>query len=64
MNMQYLSITQQYDRYEAGYQYLSDNFSPSAPFMFPELIDHLLRCLDCSLSEAQFKRDAKTMFNI
>jgi hypothetical protein len=63
MKMQYNQIRQQCDMYEAAYIYL-ENLGHHIPYMFPDLIPHLLRCLDAGVSEDQFKRDAKTMFNV
>ncbi|MEG8244226.1 hypothetical protein [Pseudomonas paracarnis] len=64
MKMAYNQINKQYDQHEAAYRYLEDSFGHHVPYMFPDLIPHLIRCLDVGASETQFKRDAKTMYNI
>lgn len=64
MKMQYNQIKQHYDQYAAGYKYLEDWFGCHVPYMFPDLIPHLIRCIDYGFTEAQFKRDAKTMYNV
>lgn len=64
MKLAYNQIKQQYDMYEAAYHYLEDWHGHHVPYMFPDLIPHLIRCLDAGVSESQFKREAKTMFNI
>ena len=64
MKMQYSQIRQQYDMYEAAYLYLEDWYGCHVPYMFPDLIPHLIRCLDAGTTEEQFKRDAKTMYNV
>lgn len=64
MKMSYNQINKHYDQYEAAYRYLEENFGHHVPYMFADLIPHLLRCLDAGVSEAQFKRDAKSMYNV
>ncbi|MFF5866808.1 hypothetical protein [Pseudomonas sp. NPDC012596] len=63
MKMQYRDIRNHYDPYEAAYIYL-EQLGHHIPYMFPDLIPHLLRCIDNGVSECQFKRDAKMMFNV
>lgn len=64
MKMQYNQIKSQYDQYEAAYKYLEDWYGHHVPYMFPDLVAHLVRAIDYNVSESQFKRDAKTMFNV
>ncbi|MNJ21180.1 hypothetical protein D3C77_155260 [compost metagenome] len=64
MKMQYNQIKNTPDQYEAAYIYLEQWFGSHVPYMFPELCGHLVRCIDYNVSEAQFKRDAKTMYNV
>lgn len=64
MKLQYDQIRQQYDQYEAAYKYLEDWYGHHVPYMFSDLVSHLVRSVDYGVSEAQFKRDAKTMFNL
>ena len=64
MKPQYNQINKQPDPYEAAYLYLEETFGAHVPYMFADLIYHLLRCLDTGVGEAQFKRDAKTMYNL
>ena len=64
MKIFYNQINKQHDQYEAAYRYLEESFGHHVPYMFADLIPHLLRCIDAGVSEAQFKRDAKTMYNI
>lgn len=64
MKLLYNQINTQPDQYEAAYLYLEHSFGHHVPYMFSDLIPHLLRCVDAGVSESQFKRDAKTMYNI
>lgn len=64
MKLAYNQIKKQYDEYDAAYRYLESSFGHHVPYMFADLIPHLLRCLDTGVSETQFKRDAKNMYNL
>ena len=64
MKLAYNQIKQQYDMYEAAYRYLEDWYGHHVPYMFADLIPHLIRCLDTGISESQFRRDMKIMYNI
>lgn len=64
MRIQYNQIKHAPDQYEAAYHYLEQWFGSHCPYMFPDLVGHLVRCIDYNVSEAQFKRDAKTMYNV
>lgn len=64
MKLAYNQIKQQYDMYEAAYRYLEDWFGCHVPYMFPDLVSHLVRSIDYGVTENQFKRDAKAMYNI
>lgn len=64
MKMQYSQIKNHYDQYEAAYKYLEDWYGHHVPYMFPDLVGHLVRAIDYNVSESQFKRDAKTMFTV
>lgn len=64
MKIQYSQIRNAPNQYEAAYHYLEQNFGHHVPYMFSDLVAHLVRCVDYNVSEAQFKRDAKTMFNV
>lgn len=63
MKIQYSQIRNTLDQYEAAYIYL-EQWGSHIPYMFSDLVAHLVRCVDAGVSEAQFKRDAKTMFNV
>ncbi len=64
MKIQYNQIKLAPDQYEAAYIYLEHNFGPHVPYMSPDLVGHLVRCIDNNVSESQFRRDAKTMYNV
>lgn len=64
MKIQYGQISKQYDQYEAAYKYLEDWYGHHVPYMHPDLVAHLVRCLDYGVTETQFRRDAKTMYNL
>ncbi|KOP59856.1 hypothetical protein OX90_09485 [Pseudomonas coronafaciens pv. porri] len=64
MKIRYNKILNQYDRYEAAYKYLEDHYGAHVPYMHHELVSHLVRCLEGGVSEQQFQRDARHMYNI
>lgn len=64
MKIQYSQIKLAPDQYEAAYIYLEQTLGVHVPYMHPDLVGHLVRCIDYNVSESQFRRDAKTMYNV
>ncbi|MNP57891.1 hypothetical protein D3C76_1527590 [compost metagenome] len=62
--MQYEKIMSAWNLEEAAHRYLAYKFGSSIPINFKPLIEHVLRSVFAERSEAEFTRDAHTMYAV
>lgn len=62
--MLYENINSAWKLEEAAHRYLAQHFGPRVPIDFSPLIDHVLRSVFAGRSEAEFIRDAHTMYAV
>ncbi|MNG18180.1 hypothetical protein D3C84_1022160 [compost metagenome] len=64
MRLLYKQIARQDPIDVAAYQYLSDWWNPSIPYLNPSLVRYLVWCINNGVDEKEFKQYVKKTYDI
>jgi hypothetical protein len=64
MKLNYKQIARQDPIDVAAYQYLSDWWNPSIPYLNPTLVRYLVWCINNGVGEIEFKQYVKKTYDI